>query len=332
LHYKKRRATNIDKFTLRDAKELVIKIKQLENLSEQTIKSYKRIFIDLAKFFTFDVDVKQITQQDVRAYINWNLHEKILYENSSRVKNEKGVSVSTLNNYLIVCRAIFNVLLDEQLVTENVFKKIPYLKEDEEVIETLTIDEINKLFNSFDKRSYVQFRNYVACHVMLDCFSRITETLNLRVDDIDFDKNSVTFKRTKGRKIRSVPLSLKTKRLLKELIKENEVFDSDYLFVTIHGNKLNDSTLRKNLKDVAEKSGITKRIHSHIFRHTASKFFLENRGSIRVLQLLLGHASITTTERYAHVLNVTINEQHQEFSVVNKLTRVSKTRTNRKRK
>src|SRR5699024_3430248 len=263
LHYKKRRATNIDKFTLRDAKELVIKIKQLENLSEQTIKSYKRIFIDLAKFFTFDVDVKQITQQDVRAYINWNLHEKILYENSSRVKNEKGVSVSTLNNYLIVCRAIFNVLLDEQLVTENVFKKIPYLKEDEEVIETLTIDEINKLFNSFDKRSYVQFRNYVACHVMLDCFSRITETLNLRVDDIDFDKNSVTFKRTKGRKIRSVPLSLKTKRLLKELIKENEVFDSDYLFVTIHGNKLNDSTLRKNLKDVAEKSGITKRIHSH---------------------------------------------------------------------
>ncbi|GIN58477.1 tyrosine recombinase XerD [Lederbergia ruris] len=330
---RKRKYFEDEIFSLKDAKELILKIKMLDGVTDLTLRAYKLLFNDFEKFFGNDVDVKSLTVDDARDYIFWQLHEKEPYSNSSRrnKKGEKGVSIRTANNYLILAQSVFNVL-EKEGITFNIFSSIKKIKEHEKMIETLTTDEINKLFRTFNKKNYVEFRNYVACHLMLDAYSRVSETLNIRRSDIDFKRKSVTFKRTKNKKIRTVPLSNETLKLLRELIKENEDFDSEYVFLTIFGEPLDDATFRKNLYEVAERAEIKKNVYPHIFRHTASKMFIEQGGSIRILQTILGHASVETTERYAHVLDQTIENYHEHFSPIKKLKKKSKTRTSRQRR
>lgn len=279
----------------------MIKIKQIEGVADETINAYHRLFNDFDKFFGEGTDVTKLTEDDAIDYVHWQLNEKTPYEFSSRqdLKHEKGVSVKTANSYLIMAKSAFNVL-NQRGITDHIFKDIKTIKEHEKQIDTLTVNEINKLFKEFDKTLYTEFRDYVICNVLLDGFARIGETLEVRVDDIDFDKKAITFKRTKGKRIRTVPLSNQTLKLLEELIEENEEFDTDYVFLTIFGEQLDTDTFRKRLDDIAERAEIKTNVYPHIFRHTASKMFIEQGGNLRVLQLILGHASVETTQRYAH--------------------------------
>src|SRR5699024_9012979 len=101
--------------------------------------------------------------------------------------------------------------------------------------------------------------------------------------DVNFDSKTIIFNKTKSKKMRVVPVSDKTLKLIKELIKENEVFDTNYLFLTITGNNVNSDTFRKNLNLVAKRAGISSNVYPHVFRHTASKMFIQEGGNIRVL-------------------------------------------------
>lgn len=77
---------------------------------------------------------------------------------------------------------------------------------------------------------------------------------------------------------------------------------------------LHPDTFRKHLREVVAKTNLAKRVHPHIFRHTASTLFLAEGGSIRALQKILGHSEITTTMIYSHMMDSTIKEQHERFS------------------
>lgn len=150
-------------YTFKEARKLAIKIKEFEGLSKYSIKAYNRVFNDLDKFFGKETDATKLTIDDARDYIYWQLHEKTPYQKSSRqdFKNQKGVSINTANNYLILAQAVFNVF-EKEGITYNIFKPVKQIKEHEEVVETLSVDEINQLFKTFDKRAYTEFRGYVA--------------------------------------------------------------------------------------------------------------------------------------------------------------------------
>ncbi|WP_010651186.1 tyrosine-type recombinase/integrase [Oceanobacillus massiliensis] len=193
----------------------------------------------------------------------------------------------------------------------------------------MTVNEINKLFRSMDKSIYTEFRDYVALHVMLDSFGRVDEVLSVKKSDIDFEHKSITFQRTKNRRVRTIPLTRQSIKLIEELINETEDFESEYLFLSVFGTRLTPGTFRKHLREIVDRSGIDKRIHPHLFRHTASKMFLEQNGSLRVLQSILDHADSSTTARYAHVLDDTIKVQHGQFTPINLLKKKAKTRTKR---
>ncbi|REI04535.1 tyrosine-type recombinase/integrase, partial [Staphylococcus felis] len=105
-----------------------------------------------------------------------------------------------------------------------------------------------------------------------------------------------------------------TKKLIIEMIGETKDFNSEYLFVSLTGGVFSSESFRKNLNDYCEKFKINTHITPHMFRHTASMLFLENGGSVRVLQKILGHKKLATTEIYAHVTEDTIQEQQNTYS------------------
>jgi integrase/recombinase XerD len=322
-------------FTIDDARNIVLKIKGLDGVSFNTIANYEKLFNDFDRFFGEKTDISTLTRDSVRDFIYWQLNEKIQFKNHKYMKNKKkGVSISTVNTYIGFAKAAFSVLVDEEIVEENIFEETSNIKQKEKKIETLTIDDINKLLRSLNKGFYSEFRAYVLFHTLLDSFGRIAEVLSIRKQDIDFERHAITFQNTKSGKVRIVPITKKTVNLLQELINETEDFESEYIFLTHHGKPLRPNTARKHLNEIVKRIGLEKKINGfHVFRHTASEMFLRQNGSMRILQKILGHSSIDVTSRYAHVLDQTIKEQHEQFSPLNliddKEKRKTKTRKGR---
>lgn len=320
-------------FTIDDARKIVLRQKRLEGLSESTLAQYEKLFNDFDRFFGDKTDVASLTVQDAKDFMYWQLNDKVQFlKHKYRKNKKKGVSVRTANTYLSYAKSSFRILVHEEIVEENIFKDINNIKEKEKKIKTLSAKEINKLLRSLNKGWYSEFRMYVLIHTLLDSFGRIGEVLSLRKQDIDFEKHAITFTNTKNGKLRIVPITKKTVKLLEELMEETEEFESEYIFLTHHGNPLSPDAARKHLRDVAGRIGLEHITGFHIFRHTASEMFLRQSGSMRVLQKILGHSELSTTSIYAHVLDETVKSQHEQFSPLNliddKERRKTRTRRN----
>ncbi|MEK5065673.1 tyrosine-type recombinase/integrase [Cytobacillus sp. FSL R5-0596] len=305
-------------FSIDEARNIVVKVKQLEGVSQNTIFNYEKLFNDFDRFYGEKTDISSLTRDDAREFVYWQLNDKIQFLNNKyRKVKAKGVSIGTVNTYISYAKASFTVLVNEEIVEENIFDNVNNIKEKEKKIETLSVNEINKFLRSLNKCWYSEFRMFVLVHTLLDSFGRINEVLSVRKADIDFEKHAITFQNTKSGKLRIVPISKKTIKLLEELIEETSDFNSEFLFLTHHGNPMSPDTARKHLRDLSNRAGLEHITGFHIFRHTASEMFLRQNGSIRVLQKILGHSDISTTSIYAHVLDTTVKLQHEQFSPLN---------------
>ncbi len=163
-----RKGAKVTQINLKQAKEKIIKIKTLEGMAQSTLNQYNFIFNDLITFFESSKQVSDITLYDARDFINWLLHEKS--DTSSRFKQvaRKGVKASSVNNYLQKTRAAFNILKREGVLSENVFNEIRNVKFQKHKVETLTVDEIKRIFNAFNKSYYAQYNwNDALCYRLI---------------------------------------------------------------------------------------------------------------------------------------------------------------------
>jgi len=163
-----RKGAKVTQINLKQAKEKIIKIKTLEGMAQSTLNQYNFVFNDLITFFESSKQVSDITLDDARDFINWLLHEKS--DTSSRFKQvaRKGVKASSVNNYLQKTRAAFNILKREGVLSENVLNEIRNVKFQKHKVETLTVDEIKRIFNAFNKSYYAQYNwNDALCYRLI---------------------------------------------------------------------------------------------------------------------------------------------------------------------
>jgi integrase/recombinase XerD len=287
-------------------------------------------FLDVRKL---PKDVRIITTDLIREYIVWMLTEKVRFEGSKYKPDYEqtvGLSPVSVNTRLRTLRTFFKFLKAEGDIDHDPMENVKNVEEDENEIEVLSVDELKRLLNAPNQRKYSDFRDYVLMNVLLDGFFRINEALSIRKQDIDFSSGMVTVRAevAKSRRTRFVPLKKNTMKLLAELIKETEEFDSDYVFLANYGEPLSANHFRSRLKEYARKAGLRGRIHPHLFRHTAATMFLEAGGDIRHLQLILGHSDLRMVMKYTHLSKKSIKNQHEQYSPMNEV--ISK--LNRERK
>lgn len=175
---------------LSDVKEIIIQSKKIEGIREQTLRNYRKFFKKFDECFG-EVDLKELNESDARNFISFLM--------------DTGIINSTINTYLNCAKCSFQILEKEEMCS-NIFKDVKRLKTDEKAIEILTIEEIRALLKVFDKGKYNEFRDFVLIHTLLDSMGRIQETLTLKIENIDFIKQTITFQNTKGRRARIVPV------------------------------------------------------------------------------------------------------------------------------
>lgn len=318
--------------TLRQALDLVVATKKTEGLRERTLKDYEKDYGYftkwLAEFYPKIEYVHELTAGIFRDHVAWMKYDAKKYSDHKYNGNRDhgtGLADTTINIRLRVLKAIFNQLERDNLIGENPIAAVKLIKQDIDLTNSLSDEEVKAILAEPDQRDFVGFRDYVAIVLLLDSGLRMNELLSLRPSDIDFQTRFIELpgERNKNRKPRLVPISAHTTRLLLQLASENKQhFTVDYLFLSVNGHPVGANHFNKRLKYYAERAGVSaKKYTAHVYRHTWAKNMILNGCDPFTLQKLGGWSDIRTMRRYIQMDTREMRESHDNFTPVNKLVR-----------
>lgn len=268
--------------------------------SQNTIDSYTN---DLNKFSSYiNKDIKNIKKEDII-----NVLKKLQKENLSN---------SSINHFVTTLRSFYKFLIINNLVKENIMDFISTPKREKHLPKVLSESDIDKLLN-IPLNDAFSYRNKAILELMYASGLRVSELINLKVNDIDL--NMALLKTLgKGSKERIIPIgdyALNYLRIyIKEyrdlLIKKNV---NDYLFLNNHGNKLTRQGLFKILNKLAREQGIKNELSPHTLRHSFATHLLNGGADLRSIQELLGHSDISTTQIYTHISKQKLQEDYHQY-------------------
>lgn len=176
----------------------------------------------------------------------------------------------------------------------------------------LTPEEQAALLSAPNRSAPTGLRNYAMLSLFLNLGLRVSEAIDLKVEDIDWSGGKLTVVRGKGNRDRVLWLADEDRTTLKRWI-AGRPNPSGFVFSTLKGDRMNDRYVRDFVKRYALKIGIKKDVHPHTLRHTFATDLLRNTGNIRLVQKALGHASLTTTMIYTHIVDEQLEEALKNF-------------------
>lgn len=266
------------------------------NVSSNTIRSYKTTF---KLFFKYIIEIKKKSYKDINFSI---LTRENIINFLNYLEEEKKSSISTRNQRLAAIKSFCNFILGEDFDNFSVLQRIltiPQKKGTEKNLDYLTKEELTTFLSSVQTTKRKEVRDYTLIVLMYDSAARVSEITNIKVEDLKLDDNPYVTLYGKGRKIRSVPITEETKKLLINYIDLFKIKRFNYLFAGNKNEKASTKMITHILKKYEEKSRIGKKIHPHILRHTRAMHLLEAGVNIVDIRDILGHSSVTTTEIYA---------------------------------
>lgn len=269
--------------------------------SQNTIQSYMR---DLKKFVTF------INEQELVEINNINKDTIQLYIISL---NKAGFAASTTNRMISTLKNFFHYLIREQKMDHNPMDLIQGAKNRKHLPKTLSSKEIDRLLDSPDAETNNGIRDRAILEVMYASGLRVSELTHLKMNELHLE---LGFIQTigKGDKERIIPIGEEALFWIKKYLEEvypvysKKSTDSTILFLTQRGKQFTRQGIWKNLKKYVNLAGIDYEVSPHILRHSFATHLLENGADLRMVQELLGHSDISTTQIYTHVSKQRLQE------------------------
>lgn len=271
-----------------------------KNYSKNTIESYKR---DLEKYFNFNKykTINNISNKDVKEYLKY-------------LKDYK-LDDSTISRNISTLKSFYKFLLIQNKSNNNPMQIISMPKKRKKLPNTLSIEEVNQLLNIklIDNYSY---RNKAMLELMYATGLRVSELINLTLFDLSINE---CFIRVigKGNKERIIPIGDIALKYLNSYLEIRNTFikkeNNNYLFLNNHGKKMTRQGFFKILKKLALEKGIEKNFSPHTLRHSFATHLLANGADLVIIQELLGHSDITTTEVYTHISNKQLEENFKKY-------------------
>ncbi len=260
-------------------------------LSKNTLLSYGQ---DLRQFAAF-LEQKKITLTQVDRDLIMLYLESQLQHQKARTSHSRCITS---------LRRFFRYLMQEELVTKDPMQLIELPKKESHLPEVLSMSEVEMLLQTPDVKKPLGLRDRAILELMYATGLRVSEVINLKLADLHLELGIVQTL-GKGQKERLVPIGdtavMWVQRYLKTARPKLLRTPNDYLFVNFHGNQLTRQGIWKNLKQQVKLAGIKKNVTPHTLRHSFATHILENGADLRIVQELLGHADISTTQLYTHL-------------------------------
>ena len=201
-------------------------------------------------------------------------------------------------------RSFCTWLVLEGILKDNPCDKVDSPKLGKYLPSVLSVDEVEAIIGAVDTSTWAGLRDKALLEVLYGCGLRVSEAVGLKVSCLYFDDDFVRVI-GKGDKERLVPMGEMAKMALQAYLEQrpsaSELEDSDKVFVNRFGKALSRVSAFKIVKKMALMAGVTKEISPHTFRHSFATHLIENGADLRLVQEMLGHESVATTEIYTHI-------------------------------
>lgn len=264
--------------------------------STNTVESYSRDLREFAAFAGEETSGKEIEGRTIRGYV-YTLHKK----NKS----------SSVARKLSSLRTFFRFLLREQIVKNDPVAGISMPKQDKYMPVFLTVDEVFALMDTPGEDDLFAERDRAILELLYSTGMRVAELTALDMDHLDFETGMVKVT-GKGNKERLVPIgrpaiealmrySPQREHLIADRVRRGNVAENDALFLNSRGTRLTTRSVERSVKMYAQRAGIAARVTPHSLRHSFGTHLLEMGADLRSVQELLGHVSLSTTQKYTHL-------------------------------
>jgi len=272
------------------------------NASPYTIRNYTNDLLGNRKrgsekgFFQFlrlkhIGSLKEVDKHTLREYISWLM--------------EQGVVKASIARKLSAIRSFYRYLVREGILAINPLEKASSPKLDRRLPSFLTIEEMERLLAVPDLSRPVGQRDRALMELLYAAGLRVSELVQLNLEQVNLDTREIRVW-GKGSKERVVLMGEPAAKALSiyltqgrpELLGEKR---SNAMFLNRYGQRLSERRVQKKLEEIAAKTGIGKKVHPHMLRHTFATHLLDGGADLRVVQELLGHADLSSTQIYTHV-------------------------------
>jgi len=265
------------------------------NASAYTIRNYTT---DLMGFFRFLSDkgvssLKEVDRQVLRDYLSHLM--------------EQGFVKASIARKLSAIRSLYRYLLREEIISANPVATTSSPKLDKRLPSFLTIEEIERLLEAPDLSTPQGQRDRALIELLYASGLRVSELVNLNLEQINLDTNEIRVW-GKGSKERMVLMGKPAAEALRAYLQQGRpklfgtrIRMTNALFINRYGGRLTERRVQRILEKYAHIAGIGKRVHPHMLRHTFATHLLDGGADLRVVQELLGHANLSSTQIYTHV-------------------------------
>jgi integrase/recombinase XerD len=281
-------------------KDFLIYIASEKGLALNTIEAYERdilFFIDFLKD-RHVADFSQACTDDILAFLT--------------KKKTAGYASATLCRTLIAIKVLFKFLKREQLIELNPALYLETPKLWQLLPEYLTLNEVEALLAQPQSDTWTGARDLAILELLYSCGLRVSELCALSLHDVGDDFVRI---KGKGSKERLTPIGRKAVQAIDHYLNypANRDPNVHWLFLTKKGNLIDRIAVWKMIKEYARQAQIAKKISPHTLRHSFATHLLNHGADLRIIQELLGHASIKSTELYTHVSRTHLSESFAKF-------------------
>ena len=293
----------------------ILTLNSEDGVHKNTIISYK---YDINQFNNFikkkKKKFKSIIKKDILDFLE-----------SLKLKNVKN---KTKSRKIFALKRFYRFLISERIIKNNPMEKIDIPKSEDTLSITLSADQIEKILKFVSKKTnnYIDIRSNLIIELLYSTGVRVSELISIKTNNIDLQKKKILIdppEKGKSRKERMTFFGEQTKKVIEKYLEFRKIYfkkkDSPWLFPS---NNTNDFLTRRRvlqiMHNLADKIKIDKNLmHPHSFRHAFGNHLLNSGADIRVVQKLLGHSSIITTQKYTEHRDKLI-ETIENFHPLNK--------------
>ncbi|OGF63974.1 hypothetical protein A2661_02335 [Candidatus Giovannonibacteria bacterium RIFCSPHIGHO2_01_FULL_45_24] len=256
----------------------------------KTVENYDRY---LKRFFLFAKisEPKNISEDLIRKYR--------LYLNRANLDKPT-------QNYYVIALRMFLKYLSKRNIESLDAEKIELAKLPQRELDLLSTEDLERLLDAPKGTSAKILRDKAILEMFFSTGLRISELCALKIDDINIKRGEFSV-RGKGGKVRVVFLSDRAKKAILAYLEKRSDVDEKKLF------PMTPRSIQRMLKKYAIKAGITKKVTPHVLRHAFATDLLQNGADLRSVQVMLGHANISTTQIYTHFTDKQLKEVHKAF-------------------
>lgn len=261
--------------------------------SRSTVLSYYNDLISFMNFVyeTYEVnDLKFITKEHIIGFL--------------RELHRRGYKKSTISRKLSSLRGFFKFLERKEIINKNPVIGIKNPKMGKHHPKVISVDQVTHLLNNSTDNSPKGLRDRALMELLYGSGLRISEALSLDIDDLDFGGQTLKI-RGKGNKERVVALTKKAKQIILRYLEQRQAFNPKLgekaLFLGLRGKRLNRREAIRIIKKACLKANLPYTLSPHSLRHSFATHMLEAGADLRVVQQLLGHSRLSTTQRYTHI-------------------------------